>query len=46
MLYEVITGFGDLSVGGAFKIMSGNTYKLDKPNDTESGDISDHNNFV
>ncbi|MBN1626281.1 MAG: conjugal transfer protein TraF [Deltaproteobacteria bacterium] len=35
------TSFGDLSVGGAFKIMSGNTYKMYRPVDTESGDISD-----
>jgi hypothetical protein len=35
------TSLGDLSVGGAFKIMSGSTYKLEKPVDTESGDISD-----
>lgn len=39
--YRFKTGIGDLSVGGAFKIMSGNTYKLNKPVDTESGDISD-----
>lgn len=39
--YRIKTSFGDLSFGGAFKIMSGNTYKLDKPIDTESGDISD-----
>jgi len=35
------TSFGDLSVGGAFKIMSGNTYKMYQPVDTESGDVSD-----
>jgi len=35
------TSFGDLSVGGAFKIMSGNTYRMYRPVDTESGDISD-----
>jgi hypothetical protein len=35
------TGLGDLSIGGALKIISGNTYKVDKPIDTESGDISD-----
>ena len=35
------TAWGDLSVGGAFKFMTGNTYKLDKPIDTKSGDVSD-----
>jgi hypothetical protein len=38
---RIKTGFGDLSIGGAFKIISGNSYKLDKPIDTESGDIKD-----
>jgi hypothetical protein len=35
------TGLGDLSIGGALKIISGNTYKVDKPIDTESGDVLD-----
>lgn len=39
--HRIETGLGDLSFGGAVKIMSGNTYKLDRPVDTESGDILD-----
>lgn len=35
------TSFGELSVGGSFKIMSGNTYKMTQAIDTESGDVSD-----
>jgi len=39
--HRIRTGLGDLSIGGAFKIMTGSTYKLDKPIDTRSGDIFD-----
>lgn len=39
--HRIKTGLGDLSLGGAFKIMTGSTYKLDKPIDTKSGDIFD-----
>jgi hypothetical protein len=35
------TSWGELSVGGALKIITGNTYKLDKAIDSESEDISD-----
>jgi hypothetical protein len=37
--YQLKTAGGDLNIGGSFKIMTGRTYKIDKPIGTESGDI-------
>jgi hypothetical protein len=39
--YQFDTDFGKLSAGASFKIMSGKTYKVDKPIDSESGDLAD-----
>ena len=39
--YQMETGAGRLSLGGSVKIMSGRTYFLEKPIDSESGDIMD-----
>ena len=37
--YQFDTGLGKLSLGGAVKIMSGRTYMMEKPIDSESEDI-------
>jgi hypothetical protein len=41
MGYQVKTAGGSLNIGGAFKIMSGRTYKIDKDIDSKSGDLTD-----